>query len=92
MTNTIPPFITTPHFIVRPLVPVSLAWSKDNNIHQHIAVGSTENFVKYPKTSRSSNNADTSIDNIDEWLKELSQKSKEPHTSSSYKRQHKRHR
>lgn len=90
MTNTIPPFITTPHFVVRPLVPVSLAWSNDNNIHRNI-VGSTENNVKYPKTSRSSNNADTSIDNIDEWLKELSQKRKE-HRTSSYKRQHKRHR
>ena len=59
-------------------------------------VASSANIVKYPKTSSSNNkesgNADsTSIDNIDEWLMELSQKSKERHTSSC-KQQHKRHR
>ena len=39
--------------------------------------------VNYPITSltNTNSNADTSIDNIDEWLKELSQKSKEHHTS-----------
>ena len=62
-----------------------------SNNNSNITKESSGNYPITSLTNTNSNADTTSIDNIDEWLKELSRKSKERRTSS-YKRQHKRHR
>ena len=46
MANNIPPLLTTAHFVIRPLVPVTLAWSNTHPIHQHITAG--QKILKNP--------------------------------------------
>lgn len=89
MSNNITPLLTTPHFIVTPLVPVSLAWSS----LPHQSGTST-----YTTTATSSNSEKKSvieepIENIEEWLEKLSEKSLEhSRKGNNGRRQHKRHR
>ena len=86
MSNNITPLLTTPHFIVTPLVPVSLAWSS-------LPGTSTITTTATSSNSEKKSLLEEPIENIEEWLEKLSEKSLEhSRKGNNGRRQHKRHR